>query len=146
MFECQDRACISQAQNSVKAGLLVALSAEPVTSVRRALSIVVATIAQTDVPAGEWPQLLPWLHHCTQSTSEAHRETALVLLCSLTETIGAVLADLFWNHMAVMSCNVCELPPSLLSSYGAPHFAAIMAWCFYAPETAGLSATQAMTP
>ncbi len=101
VLEVQDSACIPQAQNSVKAGLLEALSAEPVTSVRRALSIVVATIAQTDVPAGEWPQLLPWLHHCTQSTSEAHRETALVLLCSLTETIGTVPADLLWRHVAV---------------------------------------------
>ncbi len=97
-MERQDSACILQAQNSVKAGLLEALSAEPVTSVRRAVSIVVATIARTDVPAGEWPQLLPWLHHCTQSTSEAHRETALVLLCSLTETIGAVPADLFGRN------------------------------------------------
>ncbi len=78
-------------------GLLEALSAEPVTSVRRALSIVVATISQTDVPAGDWPTLLPWLHQCTQSANEAHRETALVLLCSLTETIGAVPAHIFYS-------------------------------------------------
>lgn len=78
-----------QPRDSLKVGLLEALSADPVTSVRRALSIVVATISQTDVPAGEWPALLPWLHQCTQSSNEAHRETALVLLCSLTETIGA---------------------------------------------------------
>lgn len=79
-----------QAQGSLKAGLLSALLMEPVTSVRRALAIAVATISKTDVPAGEWPELLPWLHQCTRSGNDAHRETALVLLCSLTETIGTL--------------------------------------------------------
>ncbi|BDA47413.1 Importin-4 [Coccomyxa sp. Obi] len=95
-----------EAQTSIKTGLLEALSAEPVTSVRRGLSIVVATIAQSDVPAGEWPQLLPWLHHCTQSTSEAHRETALVLLCSLTETIGEYMRPHFGALVQVTAAGL----------------------------------------
>ncbi|KAK9905642.1 hypothetical protein WJX75_003705 [Coccomyxa subellipsoidea] len=95
-----------EARDSLKVGLLEALSAEPVTSVRRALSIVVATISQTDVPAGEWPALLPWLHQCTQSSNEAHRETALVLLCSLTETIGEYMRPHFGSLVQVAAAGL----------------------------------------
>lgn len=79
----------TQAREGVQSGLQEAVGAEPVASVRQGICGAIAVIARTAVPAGQWPGLLPWLHGCTQSASEAHRETALVLLCSLTDTIGA---------------------------------------------------------
>jgi hypothetical protein len=81
---------LGQVADSLKLGLQEVLMTEPVASVRRAASTAVAVIARTANPAGEWPTLLPWLHQCTQSANDAHRETALVLLCSLTDTIGEV--------------------------------------------------------
>ena len=77
-----------QDKEALKSGLQEVLAAEPIASVRRAACVAVATIARTAVPAGEWPTLLPWVHQCTQSPNNAHRETAILLLCSLTDTIG----------------------------------------------------------
>ncbi|GFY88530.1 ARM repeat superfamily protein [Actinidia rufa] len=56
--------------------------------VRRASANVVSIIAKYAVPAGEWPDLLPFLFQCSQSPQEDHREVALILFSSLTETIG----------------------------------------------------------
>ena len=74
----------------MKAGIQELLSGERVGTVRRALAMAAATMARICVPANQWPSLLPWLHGCTQSPSEAQRETALMLICSLIETIGAL--------------------------------------------------------
>lgn len=42
--------------------------------VRRASANVVSIIAKYAVPAGEWPDLLPFLFQCSQSAQEEHRE------------------------------------------------------------------------
>lgn len=80
---------LMQVQDGMKAGLQELLSEERVGTVRRALAMAAAAIARIAVPANQWPALLPWLHGCTQSPSEAQRETALMLICSLIDTIGA---------------------------------------------------------
>ena len=77
-----------QERDALQSGLQEAVGAEPVASVRRETCGAIAAVARTAVPAGQWPALLPWLHGCTRSPNEAHRETALVLLSSLTDTIG----------------------------------------------------------
>ncbi|KAL5679874.1 hypothetical protein ACJX0J_006259, partial [Zea mays] len=63
--------------------------------VRRASANVVSIIAKYAIPAGEWPELLPFLFQCSQSPQEDHREVALILFSSLTETIGAT----FQSHL-----------------------------------------------
>ncbi|KAL3724143.1 hypothetical protein ACJRO7_036203 [Eucalyptus globulus] len=44
--------------------------------VRRASANVVSVVAKYAVPAGEWPDLLPFLFQCSQSTHEEHREVS----------------------------------------------------------------------
>lgn len=42
--------------------------------VRKASANVVSVVAKYAVPAGEWPDLLPFLFQCSQSPQEDHRE------------------------------------------------------------------------
>ncbi|XP_062176605.1 uncharacterized protein LOC133881643 [Alnus glutinosa] len=72
----------------VKQSLIESITMEHSLPVRRASANVVSIIAKYAVPAGEWPDLLPFLFQCSQSAQEDHREVALVLFSSLTETIG----------------------------------------------------------
>lgn len=44
--------------------------------VRRASANVVSIIAKYAIPAGEWPELLPFLFQCSQSPQEDHREVS----------------------------------------------------------------------
>lgn len=44
--------------------------------VRRASANVVSIVAKYAVPAGEWPDLLPFLFQCSQSSHEDHREVS----------------------------------------------------------------------
>lgn len=57
-------------------GFLILNTCGAVTSppVRRASADVVSVVAKHAVPAGEWPELLPFLHQCSQSVQEDHRE------------------------------------------------------------------------
>ncbi|CAM6009508.1 unnamed protein product [Sphagnum balticum] len=87
-----------ETRNSVKSTLLESITLEPSPPVRRASADVVSVIAKHAIPAGEWPELLPFLHQCSQSAQEEHREVALILFSSLTETIG----DLLRPHFATL--------------------------------------------
>ncbi|CAN6465263.1 unnamed protein product [Victoria cruziana] len=79
-----------QFRDSVKSTLISSITSEHSSPVRRASANVVSVIAKYAVPAGEWPELLPFLFQCSQSNQEDHREVALILFSSLTETIGEV--------------------------------------------------------
>ncbi|XP_074580096.1 uncharacterized protein LOC141836490 [Curcuma longa] len=88
---------------SVKQALIDSITLEHSSLVRRASANVVSIIAKYAVPVGEWPELLPFLFQCSQSSQEDHREVALILFSSLTETIGPT----FQTHLA-------DLQPILL--------------------------------
>ncbi|KAL3814488.1 hypothetical protein ACJIZ3_015756 [Penstemon smallii] len=77
-----------QLRQLVKQSLIDSITMEHSPPVRRASANVVSIIAKYAVPAGEWPDLLPFLFQCSQSAQEEHREVALILFSSLTETIG----------------------------------------------------------
>ncbi|XP_011087737.1 importin-4 isoform X1 [Sesamum indicum] len=77
-----------QLRQLVKQSLIESITVEHSPPVRRASANVVSIIAKYAVPAGEWPDLLPFLFQCSQSAQEEHREVALILFSSLTETIG----------------------------------------------------------
>ncbi|XP_058215824.1 uncharacterized protein LOC131326928 [Rhododendron vialii] len=77
-----------QLRQLVKHSLIESITLEHSPPVRRASANVVSIIAKYAVPAGEWPDLLPFLFQCSQSQQEDHREVALILFSSLTETIG----------------------------------------------------------
>lgn len=53
---------------------------------RRASANVVSIIAKYAVPAGEWPELLPFLFQCSQSAQEDHREVR-TSRCNLSECL-----------------------------------------------------------
>ncbi|KAG6541698.1 hypothetical protein Mapa_016963 [Marchantia paleacea] len=91
----------AEGKNSAKSILLESVTADPVQPVRRASANVVSVIAKHAVPAGEWPELLPFLFQCSKSAQEDHREVALILFSSLTETIGDVLRPHFSTLQSV---------------------------------------------
>ncbi|ONL96215.1 ARM repeat superfamily protein [Zea mays] len=80
---------------SLKQALIDSITLDHSHPVRRASANVVSIIAKYAIPAGEWPELLPFLFQCSQSPQEDHREVALILFSSLTETIGAT----FQSHL-----------------------------------------------
>jgi len=84
-----------QVRDSVKSALIESITVEHSPPVRRASANVVSVVAKYAVPAGEWPELLPFLFQCSQSVQEDHREVALILFSSLTETIGDFLRPHF---------------------------------------------------
>ncbi|ERN00947.1 importin-4 isoform X1 [Amborella trichopoda] len=87
-----------QVKDSVKSALMESITVEHSPPVRRASANVVSVVAKYAVPAGEWPELLPFLFQCSQSPQEDHREVALILFSSLTETIG----EMFRPHLATL--------------------------------------------
>ncbi|KAB5538541.1 hypothetical protein DKX38_016074 [Salix brachista] len=82
----------------VKQSLIESITMEHSPPVRKASANVVSIIAKYAVRAGEWPDLLPFLFQCSQSAQEDHREVALILFSSLTETIG----NAFQPHYAAL--------------------------------------------
>ncbi|KAL9246199.1 hypothetical protein vseg_019764 [Gypsophila vaccaria] len=79
----------------VKSSLIDSITLEHSPPVRRASANVVSVVAKYAVPAGEWPDLLPFLFQCSQSLQEDHREVSLILFSSLTETIGDTFRPYF---------------------------------------------------
>uniref|UniRef100_A0A2C9W5Q1 Importin N-terminal domain-containing protein n=1 Tax=Manihot esculenta TaxID=3983 RepID=A0A2C9W5Q1_MANES len=91
-----------QLKQVVKNSLIESITLEHSPPVRRASANVVSIIAKYAVPAGEWPDLLPFLFQCSQSAQEDHREVALILFSSLTETIGSAFQPHFTDLQALL--------------------------------------------
>ncbi|XP_077235789.1 ARM repeat superfamily protein isoform X4 [Tasmannia lanceolata] len=91
-----------QLRQSVKSALIDSITLEHSSLVRRACANVVSIIAKYAVPAGEWPDLLPFLFQCSQSVQEDHREVALILFSSLTETIGNTFQPHFMDLQSLL--------------------------------------------
>ncbi|KAK3222483.1 hypothetical protein Dsin_009508 [Dipteronia sinensis] len=91
-----------QLKHLVKQSLIESITLEHSPPVRRASANVVSIIAKYAVPAGEWPDLLPFLFQCSQSAQEEHREVALILFSSLTETIGNAFQPHFADLQALL--------------------------------------------
>uniref|UniRef100_A0A7N1A085 Importin N-terminal domain-containing protein n=1 Tax=Kalanchoe fedtschenkoi TaxID=63787 RepID=A0A7N1A085_KALFE len=86
----------------VKQSLIESITLEHSPPVRRASANVVSIIAKYAVPSGEWPDLLPFLFQCSQSPQEDHKEVALILFSSLTETIGNAFRSHFSELQALL--------------------------------------------
>ncbi|KAI9169349.1 hypothetical protein LWI28_011035 [Acer negundo] len=91
-----------QLKHLVKQSLIESITMEHSPPVRRASANVVSIIAKYAVPAGEWPDLLPFLFQCSQSAQEEHREVGLILFSSLTETIGNAFQPHFADLQALL--------------------------------------------
>ncbi|PON68402.1 Coatomer beta subunit [Parasponia andersonii] len=91
-----------QLKQLVKQSLIESITMEHSPPVRRASANVVSIVAKYAVPTGEWPDLLPFLFQCSQSAQEEHREVALILFSSLTETIGNTFRPHFTDLQALL--------------------------------------------
>lgn len=91
-----------QLRQLVKQSLIESITMEHSPPVRRASANVVSIVAKYAVPAGEWPDLLPFLFQCSQSAQEDHREVALILFSSLTETIGNSFRPYFTDLQSLL--------------------------------------------
>ncbi|KAG5000612.1 hypothetical protein JHK87_021684 [Glycine soja] len=84
-----------QLKQLVMQSLIETITMEHSPPVRKASANVVSIVAKYAVPSGEWPDLLPFLFERSQSAQEDHREVALILFSSLTETIGNTFRPYF---------------------------------------------------
>ncbi|CAM8919178.1 unnamed protein product [Rhodiola kirilowii] len=91
-----------QLRQLVKQSLIESITLEHSPPVRRASANVVSIVAKYAVPSGEWPDLLPFLFQCSQSPQEDHKEVALILFSSLTETIGNAFRPHFSDLQALL--------------------------------------------
>ncbi|XP_015062206.1 importin-4 [Solanum pennellii] len=91
-----------QHRQLVKQSLIESITVEHSPPVRRASANVISIVAKYAVPAGEWSDLLPYLFQCSQSAQEDHREVALILFSSLTETIGNSFQPYFANLQSLL--------------------------------------------
>lgn len=91
-----------QLRQLVKQSLIESITMEHSPPVRKASANVVSIVAKYAVPAGEWPDLLPFLFQCSQSAQEDHREVALILFSSLTETIGNSFRPYFTDLQSLL--------------------------------------------
>ncbi|KAL1536317.1 importin-4 isoform X1 [Salvia divinorum] len=82
--------------------LIETITVEHSPPVRRASANVISIVAKYAVPAGDWSDLLPFLFQCSQSAQEEHREVALILFSSLTETIGISFRPYFADLQALL--------------------------------------------
>ncbi|GFP99204.1 probable importin subunit beta-4 [Phtheirospermum japonicum] len=111
-----------QLRQLVKQSLIESITVEHSPPVRRASANVVSIIAKYAVPAGEWPDLLPFLFQCSQSAQEEHRES-LLLKCLQDETsnrvrvaaLKAVGSFLEFTHDEAEVIKFREFIPSILN-------------------------------
>lgn len=90
---------VLQVRSQMQQVLLDRTAHEPIHSVRRGLADVIAATARQSVPAGQWPDLLTFLHQCSQADSAEHKEVALLLFGRLFETVGG------WAQRAGSVCH-----------------------------------------
>ncbi|KAI3752743.1 hypothetical protein L2E82_24780 [Cichorium intybus] len=90
--------------------LIESIATENSSSVRRASANAASIIAKYAVPSGQWPELLPFVFHFSQSTHEDQREVALMLFSSLTERIGDSIRPYFANfQLLLLKCLQDEI-------------------------------------
>jgi hypothetical protein len=97
-----------QVHDAAKTYLLQVIVSESVHVVRTSVADVVGVVAKHTVPAGQWPELLGFLHQCSQSANAEHREVGLTLFASLSETIGepaAMTMDAWWTGFGSGACG-----------------------------------------
>eukprot|EP00727_Mastigamoeba_balamuthi_P005803 m51a1_g1842 putative probable importin subunit beta-4-like (1087) ;mRNA; f:568834-573287 len=75
------------AKAHVKNALMQRVAYDDNHQVRGSVAEVVGVVAKMALPAGQWPELLPFLNQCVQSPNLSHREAALKLFGVLTDTI-----------------------------------------------------------
>ncbi|MEW5308809.1 MAG: hypothetical protein WDW38_000740 [Sanguina aurantia] len=105
---------LSAVKDQVKNILLERIVSEREHAVTRAVADVVGVIAKHTVPRNEWPELLGFLQQCSTSPKHEHREVALTLFSSLTETIGECLQPHVMGLQAVVLAGLKDTHESVV--------------------------------
>lgn len=67
-----------ETRRSVQATLLQAVAYEQVSIVRKSTTELVAVLGRMTLAVGQWPELLPFLHQCTQTENPSLKEVFYV--------------------------------------------------------------------
>jgi len=86
-------------QAIVKSSLLQTLRTEPAKDVRKGVADVISFLASSEVPAGKWQELLPFIFECSKGT-EAERVSSLQIFSMLSATESII--TLFVPYVEVL--------------------------------------------
>jgi hypothetical protein len=103
----------AEQQQGVKQGLLQMLANEPEHLVRRSVAEVVSSIAKLALPAGQWPELLDCMLQLSQSQHAEHREAAIVVFTSLTDTLGEQMRPHFAQLQHIFVQGLQDAAPAV---------------------------------
>ncbi|KAK9824669.1 hypothetical protein WJX72_012191 [[Myrmecia] bisecta] len=104
-----------QVKQQVESALQDAVLKETVSSVRRAIANCISGVARHAVPLEEWPCLLDWLHQCSRSPQQEHREVALLMFSNLIALLGTDLRQHFAGLVAVVLAGLQDSSPRVRS-------------------------------
>ncbi|KAI3509342.1 hypothetical protein L1887_24553 [Cichorium endivia] len=99
---------LPEVRRLVVQSLIESIATENSSSVRRASANAASIIAKYAVPSGQWPELLPFVFHFSQSTHEDQREK----LYLLSRAVGAFL-EVTRDESEVV--KFCDFIPSILN-------------------------------
>ncbi|KAG4955672.1 hypothetical protein JHK84_041654 [Glycine max] len=103
-----------QLKQLVKQSLIETITMEHSPPVRKASANVVSIVAKYAVPSGEWPDLLPFLFQCSQSSQDDHREdeTSNRVRVAALKAVGSFLE---FTHDEDEVIKFREFIPSILN-------------------------------
>ncbi|KAN0062554.1 hypothetical protein ACQY0O_005086 [Thecaphora frezii] len=75
-----------EVRDGIKAKLLEIVTNEQTPIVRNAIARVISEIAKRELPAGSWPDLLPFLFNAAESPNASHRQISIFVFFTVLET------------------------------------------------------------
>ena len=101
-----------QERAHVRAGMQQILDESMVAKALQRIAVeVLGAAAKHALPAGEWPDFLPWLAKTTQSSDASHRELAISLFGILVSYLGRSppFSPLLCTHKSWLCLSLLEL-------------------------------------
>ena len=104
-----------QERAHVRAGMQQILDESMVAKALQRIAVeVLGAAAKHALPAGEWPDFLPWLAKTTQSSDASHRELAISLFGILVSYLGrslpfSLMNPLLCTHQSWLCLSLLEL-------------------------------------
>ena len=98
----------AEEQKRIKEMLLHMIAHEPEHLVRRSTADLLSAIAKLAYPAGQWPDLMQSLFGYSQSPHSEHREAAILIFASLTDTIGDQLREHFKTLIQIFVAGMSD--------------------------------------
>ena len=89
-------------RQSIKCGLLDALTKEPEKTVQHAIIQLVGVIARHDMPRNGWPELMPFVEQFFQSDEPGRKSLAMFLASTLCESSAEVIKSVYLPGLCKM--------------------------------------------